>query len=73
MAECDVVSIAGGRSEDISTYLMSRSLEKYWYLIKFRGGNDLSETVKGTRRRAARTPGTTKNTIDSISHYLIDS
>ena len=70
MQEVDVISIAGGRAEDIGSYLRSCNLEKYHYVILFSGGNGLSRAVKNGRIRPPMSPNEVKEEVHATAGYL---
>ena len=70
MQECDVVSISGGRAEDVLSYLRTNNLNKNHNIIVFLGGNGLSQSMKNGSTRRKMIPAEVEQDIDSIANYL---
>ena len=70
MQDCDVVSLAGARAEDVQRYLAENNLDTYHYVIIFVGGNSFSVTVKNGRVRPEMRPHDVKRCIDTTAAYL---
>ena len=70
MQECDVISIAGGRAEDVRSYLTQINLDKYHYVILFCGRNSFTSNVKNGTVRQQMSPNDVKQDIDLTAEFL---
>ena len=70
MQELDVISIAGGRAEDVRCYLRQINLDNYHYVIIFCGGNGLTTNVKNGIVRQRQSPNDVKEDIDLTAAFL---
>ena len=68
MQDCDVVSLAGARPEDVQRYLAENNLDKYYNVNIFVGGNSSSVTVKNGRVRPEMSPHDVKRCIDTAAY-----
>ena len=69
MREVDV-ALAGGRAEDIHSYLRSQNLDKYNYVILFSRGNGISPTVKNGRVSPLMSPNDVNNEVHCTAGHL---